>query len=96
MQLFVDPKAPFATTFNSFVKALKNNDEEIQSFLKAFLIVSKIDLLASKGDLSESTYQGLFVNVEKASGDKCPRCWHWEPSEHEHKLCKRCQDVIKS
>ena len=37
---------------------------------------------------------GLLVHVGRAVGDKCPRCWQWEATEHEFRLCKRCQQVV--
>lgn len=37
---------------------------------------------------------GLEVRVDRASGDKCPRCWQYEVTDHALKLCSRCQCVM--
>lgn len=37
---------------------------------------------------------GLKIYVEKAAGQKCPRCWQYEVSNNPQHLCKRCQEVI--
>ena len=42
-----------------------------------------------------SDIQGLKIELVKAQGDKCPRCWHYtvdnNPTSH---LCKRCEENI--
>ncbi|HJZ24092.1 MAG TPA: isoleucine--tRNA ligase [Candidatus Babeliales bacterium] len=38
--------------------------------------------------------KGIIVEVDKAQGDKCPRCWQWEATDHELRLCTRCQQVV--
>ncbi len=43
----------------------------------------------------QSDIQGLKIELAKAQGDKCPRCWHYtvdnNPTTH---LCKRCEENI--
>jgi isoleucyl-tRNA synthetase len=43
----------------------------------------------------QSDMQGLKIELAKAQGDKCPRCWHYtidnNPTTH---LCKRCEENI--
>jgi len=38
--------------------------------------------------------RGLLVKASHANGSKCPRCWQWEATDHEHGLCKRCQFAV--
>ncbi len=64
-------------------------------FLKEFLIVSQVELVSSVHDLPETQVRGLYARVEHARGVKCPRCWQWEESIHEHGLCTRCAAVVK-
>lgn len=44
----------------------------------------------------QSDIAGLKIELTKAQGDKCPRCWHYtidnEPTTH---LCKRCEENIR-
>ncbi len=42
----------------------------------------------------ETDFKGLKVYVEKAEGQKCPRCWQYEVSNHQNNLCKRCQKIL--
>ena len=43
----------------------------------------------------QSDIAGLKIELTKAQGDKCPRCWHYtidnDPTTH---LCKRCEENI--
>ena len=75
---------------------LKNNDQILEDFFKEFVIVSQFSVAPSSDGLEQSSLlPGLFVKVESALGDKCPRCWNWDQTEHEHKLCQRCQKIVK-
>lgn len=66
-----------------------------ERFFIDWCIVSGVTI-AEKGDGLESTeFPWLKVSIEKASGDKCPRCWHWSMTGHEQKLCERCCSVIE-
>jgi isoleucyl-tRNA synthetase len=45
-------------------------------------------------------FMGLIVDVAKADGQKCERCWHWETdvgSHPEHPtICGRCVAAVKA
>lgn len=43
---------------------------------------------------SFSADSGLLVKAGHADGVKCPRCWQWEVTDHEHGLCARCQQAV--
>lgn len=67
------------------------------NFFKDFLIVSDVTLAPDAKGLNASTEcHGLYVKVEQAVGDKCPRCWQWTKSQNEHKLCSRCAGIVGS
>jgi isoleucyl-tRNA synthetase len=60
--------------------------------LRELLNVSQLEILpGSEGAVS--------VAVGKAAGQKCERCWHWEPevgSNAEHPtICGRCVDAVE-
>jgi len=44
-------------------------------------------------------FKDLIVNVSKADGQKCERCWHWETdigkSAEHPTLCGRCVEAVK-
>ncbi|HSW73925.1 MAG TPA: class I tRNA ligase family protein, partial [Candidatus Limnocylindria bacterium] len=69
-------------------------DQSKAEFFKEFFIVSQLDIAPDATDMVPSSYKGLYVHVQRASGDKCPRCWQWTVTDHEHKLCARCEKVI--
>jgi hypothetical protein len=77
-------------------------------FLKEFCIVSACDIIEVDDESEyedeedeDATYvfngmDGLQVKANHAPGSKCPRCWQWEITDHQHGLCKKCQKVVDS
>jgi isoleucyl-tRNA synthetase len=59
--------------------------------LRELLNVSQLDVTPG-GDAP------LTVTVAKATGQKCERCWHWEPEvggiEKHPTLCRRCNEAV--
>ncbi|MBQ8612780.1 MAG: isoleucine--tRNA ligase [Ruminiclostridium sp.] len=64
---------------------------------KAF-IVSQVELGEGEGEFSGSV-EGLTVTVEKATGEKCARCWTYSDTvgknEKHPELCCRCASVVE-
>jgi len=64
---------------------------------KAF-IVSQVELGEGEGEFSGSV-EGLSITVEKATGEKCSRCWTYSDTvgknEKHPELCARCASVIE-
>ena len=77
-----------------FFAALQETGQSAESFFKEFVIVSQVVVAGSDNGLQRSAFEGMAIKVEVAQGDKCPRCWHWQQTDHEHKLCERCQKVL--
>lgn len=101
VQLYFDDSMPGHDNVRDLFEQLQESGQTIESFFKEYIIVSQFTIkhnTAGGGDvfggLEQSEYKGLFIRVNKAEGDKCPRCWNWEVSDHEHKLCKRCQKIV--
>ncbi len=76
--------------------------KEEHDFLKVFIqdlpglfLVSSVDVFLRP----DASADGLAVNVKKAQGQKCGRCWNYRDSvgkSNEHPaLCNRCIDVLK-
>jgi isoleucyl-tRNA synthetase len=70
------------------------------AFLPALFIVSDVELADSPGAgaYESAAIPCLAITVERASGEKCGRCWTWSPSvgdaaDHPG-LCGRCHGVI--
>ncbi len=56
-----------------------------QGALAELFIVSEVALGAESPE--------IVVRVERASGEKCPRCWNWRQLGPDG-LCARCSDVV--
>jgi len=82
-------------TLRSFFADLALHGQSIEEFFKEFLIVSQVVVVPSAAGLQPSESAGLAVLVEKAEGDKCPRCWQWEVTQDKDKLCARCQAIVR-
>jgi len=93
--LFIDPNSQNYPVIEQIIKTLSVYDQEWKQFLKEFMIVSDVEIATDAKDLQKTEFEGFFARIDKAKGVKCPRCWQWEESTHEHGLCSRCQNVIK-
>lgn len=73
--------------------------EQLGSELRFVLITSQaIVKPLSEADVAEGELAGLAVKVERADGEKCPRCWHFATdigahAEHED-ICGRCVENV--
>lgn len=68
--------------------------QTVEQFLKEYFIVSQVILLEDKqGDMTELT-PGVFAQIDKASGEKCVRCWQWSDNISKDKLCPRCVAIL--
>ena len=76
--------------------------KEVYDFLDAIpmdeladlFIVSHVDLVEGEGGV-KGLVEGLGVAAAHAAGNKCLRCWKYEPSVGEDGLCPRCAKVLK-
>ncbi len=86
---------------------IQKTGQSQEQFLKEFFIVSACDVLEEdiqyedamdeeEGDEAyfEDEKLGLQVKASHAPGIKCPRCWQWEVTDHQHGLCARCEKVV--
>jgi len=77
--------------------------------LKEILVVSSVEIIEERGEdtaaegvfnLSSPLLPGLEVSVQKASGDKCARCWHYSESVGEGPsapgICARCREALRA
>lgn len=74
---------------------LEQKQMTLEAFLKELLIVSKVTLVKNHANLAQTNLAGVWASVTHADGDKCPRCWQWDVTNDEHKLCNRCQRVLR-
>ncbi|WP_392552869.1 isoleucine--tRNA ligase [Orbus wheelerorum] len=70
----------------------------LQNELRFVLLTSQAivkPLAQATANAISTEIEGLKIELDKAQGDKCPRCWHYtvdnEPTTH---LCKRCDTNI--
>jgi isoleucyl-tRNA synthetase len=90
--LYVDPEHETLRLLLDLFNNLQGQSP--QDFLREFLIVSQVELVADKNNLEATTLSGLYASVTTARGVKCPRCWQWEETKHLHGLCARCAAIV--
>ncbi|MCX7793053.1 MAG: isoleucine--tRNA ligase [Thermodesulfovibrionales bacterium] len=73
-----------------------------RDFLPYLFIVSQVDLRTDKdqrGFYESEEIKELSIDIEKAEGKKCERCWNWSLSVgrfNDHpSICERCYNVIR-
>jgi isoleucyl-tRNA synthetase len=69
-------------------------------FLPTLLIVSQAGIGPEGGGAYRSEeVEGLSVTVERAEGEKCPRCWNWSTAVGSFpdapELCERCHGNVR-
>jgi isoleucyl-tRNA synthetase len=66
-----------------------------QGDLAGILITSAASVAAGKpGDGDQSALEGLEIQVRKAPGEKCARCWIYSEALDERGLCPRCARAL--
>ena len=72
---------------------IKNNIET----LKEICLVSQLEVSENRRNQDEEVDIG--VEVQKADGEKCERCWEYSTSVGEDNnqptLCKRCREALR-
>jgi isoleucyl-tRNA synthetase len=94
VKLYLDSDLGNLALVKKFIDRLRGHGQAPEQFFKEYLIVSHVELAQQPTDLKESEMVGVWVEVTKADGTKCPRCWNWDQTTHEHGLCRRCQKVL--
>ena len=93
VKVYLDPNSEEIKAINDFVRDLSST-EDVTRFFKDWFIVSQFEFAASSDGLQKTTLPWVFVDVDHADGDKCPRCWQWSVTDNPEKLCKRCLEVL--
>ncbi|MGE0207175.1 MAG: isoleucine--tRNA ligase [Candidatus Babeliales bacterium] len=84
----------YMQALNAFFTDVKKTQTKEQ-FFQELLVISQFIEQASHEGLEESKeLSGLWTKVEHAEGQKCPRCWKWEVTQHPDALCVRCQEIV--
>ncbi len=71
----------------------------IEAMLEDILICSGVEVCTGDGNYGQSeTFPQLKIEVAKAPGTKCPRCWHYKQdiggSQAFPEVCGRCADQL--
>ena len=61
--------------------------------LADLMIVSHVDLVCGESGATGAV-EGLGIRVDHAEGNKCLRCWKFDPAVGEDGLCPRCAKVL--
>jgi isoleucyl-tRNA synthetase len=90
--LSLEAKVTLYAEENDQYEFLKEN----RDILKDVFIVSDVEILSNRRNADEEV--DLGVKVEKASGEKCERCWMYSTTVGESSdyptLCERCRDNL--
>jgi isoleucyl-tRNA synthetase len=67
--------------------------------LATLFIVSQVELVASLGDgVRSEALPELTIRIERAAGEKCPRCWNYSTSIGSNsahpEICPRCAGAL--
>ncbi len=78
---------------------IKSSENTI-NFLRSFGNDDLEDLFIISGiNLENIDEEGIHIEIQHASGQKCERCWKWSSSVGENKehltLCSRCAEEVK-
>ena len=95
------------TLVKGLLSDIEKSGQSQEQFLKEFFIVSACKLVETEEEYENVDDEeedgvayfsddatGLQVKAGHAPGTKCPRCWQWEVTDHQHGLCTRCQTVV--
>lgn len=93
--LYFDSTAPWYTALQEFIAALKHTAQHDIAFFKEFFIVSQMTFAQDHDTLQSTDVTGLYVKVEVAEGNKCPRCWNWDQTDDVDHLCGRCMKLVR-
>ena len=87
---------------DALARTIQTPDDDTTEFLSSFgdglhclFITSVAELGAAGGAAFKSeAIDGLAIGVQRASGDKCDRCWHYTAdvgaNEEWPTICERC------
>ena len=74
--------------------------QENQTLLKDFFIVSAVELASSFPREAQQSreVEGLGILITRAAGQKCQRCWGYDPkggeSAEHPSVCPRCRSAL--
>jgi isoleucyl-tRNA synthetase len=81
---------------NEEIKLLK----DMEDILPSMFIVSQVEVVSRESDISGTEVDGLVVEVTRAEGNKCARCWIYSNTVGENPtyptLCSKCIKVVTS
>jgi len=76
---------------------IEQQNQSVYLFLKEYFIISQVQLVFDAVGMQQ-VVPGVFVQVSKAEGGKCARCWQWQDSgsfDIVQQLCQRCARALE-
>lgn len=96
VSIYIQAGSKLEKAIGSLIERLCRKQGLIEEFFKEFFIVSQVHIFERQDeDLQATAIEGLYLNVARAAGVKCPRCWQWQVSEAQDGLCGRCFLICK-
>lgn len=90
IQIAFNTKSDFLGLIQRYIST---DIQSIESFIAEYTIVSQVQIVINY-DGDEPINEDYAVEVFRADGTKCPRCWQWQVTQHTDGLCGRCQKIV--
>ncbi len=69
-------------------------DDEDAIILREFADKLAEIFIVSSVKIVEGKFENIAIQVRKAEGERCARCWRIVKNLDEHNVCERCNDAI--
>ena len=78
---------------------LKRYEHDLPTlFIVSHVSLTESESISIEGHLAADATMGISVDVTKAGGEKCERCWNYRPTVGGHAehptLCDRCAEAV--
>ena len=93
--------APLEAKITIYAGDYSDKFNTFKDILEKVFIVSAVEIVSDgSGEFKSDSFEGVTYGVERASGDKCERCWAYSETvgtDSEHPtLCARCANEIRT
>lgn len=93
--------APLEAKITIYAGDYSDKFNTFKDILEKVFIVSAVEIVSDgSGEFKSDSFEGVTYGVERASGDKCERCWAYSETvgtDSEHPtLCARCANEVRT
>ncbi|HSW76583.1 MAG TPA: isoleucine--tRNA ligase [Candidatus Saccharimonadales bacterium] len=92
LRLYVSPEFSGFKDIQHFLRVLSGQTP--QAFFKEYCIVSQVEMASEVDNSMIEVTPGIWIEVRKAIGTKCLRCWQWTTDCNDDGICARCSGIL--